>query len=131
MSVRATISRMEPVITLKSIRFHGRNYKEGDYLNRRIVRMPHSKLTRLIREGVCILAKDLDSETLEKYGWFYNPTAPRMKLSRISKIPKESVKTVKKLINVGKELYNIEINGKIVNDTPLTRTEALELAKKY
>jgi hypothetical protein len=72
MTRRSLISRREPIITLDSLRYRGRSYKEGDHLDRRRVRMPHSKLVMLIQGGICILAKDLDTKKLNDYGYVYD-----------------------------------------------------------
>lgn len=74
MTRRPLISRREPVITLEPLRYRGRNYKEGDHMDRRRVRMPHSKLVSLIKKGICILAKDLDTDKLNNYGYVYDNT---------------------------------------------------------
>ncbi len=121
MSVRSSISRREPVISLKAFRYRGRNYKEGSYLDRRRCHMPNGKLKRLIREGACILAKDLDSEKLRKYGYTYNNEAPRLKL-KIGNSPNEIT-----MEHVGAGWYDVMLNGKTKNEKKLRKTDALEL----
>lgn len=81
---RLSISRREPVITLEKTRIRGRNYEEGAYIDRRRTRMRNAHLARLIREGVCILARDMDKKELAAIGWVYDQTSPRMKLLKLS-----------------------------------------------
>jgi hypothetical protein len=101
MARRRTISRREPVITLGPLKYRGRRYKEGDHLDRRRVRMPHSKLVRLILGGVCILAKDLDTNKLNEYGYVYDTslryrlTAYKGKKNDEKKVPETMVPEVK------------------------------------
>lgn len=137
---RSTISRREPVIALDSFRYRGRNYKEGGYLDRRRCRMPHSKLIRLIREGVCILAKDVSPEKLAEYGFTYTPKSPRLKLTRI---PSKSIQELndlkmKEFFNedaspeptlkhTGGGWYDVMVNGEALNDKSLRKDDAIAL----
>jgi hypothetical protein len=82
---RPSISRREPVIALRRFRFKGRDYKEGSPLDRRRCRMPHSKLIKMIRDGACVLAKDMNPEKLAEYGFIYNTKNPRLKLTKLSR----------------------------------------------
>jgi hypothetical protein len=118
---RSMISRMEPVIILKDKRYRGRNYKVGSHLDRRRVQMSHSKLVRLIKAGVCILAQDLDTKTLASYGWKYDSLAPRLKLVPIEKVIKKKApkKKVKKEVVKEKALpwaLTTDTVGEITNE---------------
>lgn len=97
---RRTISRREPVIALKSFRHLGRNYEEGMLIDRRKVRMKHTKLNRFINSGICILAKNLDKHKLEGYGYVYN-NALRYRLKSIKDKPgvKSGLKPEEKLVD--------------------------------
>lgn len=130
---RSTISRREPVIALETFRYRGRDYKEGDYLDRRRCRMPHSKLLRLLRKGVCILAKNMNPEKLAKYGFMYCPESPRLKLNRIStedpagddSSPEPTLK------HIGGGWYDVMINDKPVNDKGLRKDDAITFRDNY
>ena len=144
-TARSTISRREPVIALKSFRYRGRNYKEGGNLDRRRCRMPHTKLVRLIREGACILARDMDPERLAEYGFIYSPKNPRLKLNPIPKEPKEPPvnngegdnideddnSNVPTLKHTGGGWYDIMINGKQINETGLRKDDAQSFIDNY
>jgi hypothetical protein len=106
---RTKISRREPVITLGNLRFRGRNYKEGDYMDRRRCRMSHSKLISLLRSGVCVLAKDLKPADLKKYGYVYDANDPRTKMKKIEPSKDsltDEVEYIKKTKQRKKPLYN-------------------------
>lgn len=136
MSVRATISRREPVIALKQFRFIGRDYKEGAPLDRRRCRMPHSKLLRLIRTGFCILAKNMKPEELLKYGFIYNEKAPRAKLTRPSRVEMNQLLIDASfhedgeepvLKHVGGGWWNVLVNDKSINKNVLRKEAAIKL----
>jgi len=143
MSNRPSISRREPVIALESFRYRGRNYKEGSFLDRRRTRMPNSRLRRFLRDGLCVLAKDVDKAQLIKYGWVYDTRAPRNKLIKITE--KDTVaKKNQVLIDAfdndenddspeptmkhnGGGWYDVMIDGKEVNEIGLRKDDALAL----
>jgi len=143
MSGRPSISRREPVIALKSFRYRGRNYKEGAFLDRRRTRMPNSRLRRFLRDGLCVLAKDVNKTQLLEYGWTYDAKAPRNKLVKIAE---EAILTQKNqalidtfgndedddppepsMKNNGGGWYDVMIDGKEVNKTGLRKDDALAL----
>lgn len=76
-------SRREPVIALDDFRYRGRPYQEGSYLDRRRCRMPQSKLNRMLRAKKVVMARDLTSDQLKKYGWVYDLKSLRTKLQKI------------------------------------------------
>jgi len=143
MSNRPSISRREPVIALESFRYRGRNYKEGSFLDRRRTRMPNSRLRRFLRDGLCVLAKDVDKAQRIKYGWVYDTRAPRNKLIKITE--KDTVaKKNQVLIDAfdndenddspeptmkhnGGGWYDVMIDGKEVNEIGLRKDDALAL----
>jgi len=142
MNGRSTISRREPVIALESFRYRGRNYKEGGHLDRRRCRMPHSKLVRLLRNGVCILAKNLDPEKLAEYGFKYNPRQPRLKLTALtgtklaqSKIDllfgKEKVSSGPELVHIGGGWFNVSLEDKVLNENSLRKEDAETFISDY
>jgi hypothetical protein len=150
---RRTISRREPVITLGPLRYRGRIYKEGDHLDRRRVRMPRSKLARLIQGGVCILAKDLDKDKLEKYGYTYDSTLryhlttckPKAKqagtkvITELKKLTKtitavkvdgEQIGFIEKIDE--SKLVNVKVGGDVISETPMKINDAIKmLVERY
>ncbi len=123
MTSRSLISRREPVITLETLRYRGRNYKEGDHLDRRRTRMPHSKLVRLIREGVCSLAKDLSEEKLKEYGYKYDPTL-RYHLTGYVEIEEETSEEEETTEETTEETVEETTEEETVEETP--KEEAVE-----
>lgn len=146
-SLRKTISRREPIISLTDFRYRGRNYKEGAYLDRRRTRMPNSKLVRLIREGVLVLAKDLSEEQLLKYGWIYNERIARLKLTKaVVNIAKQNQAEINKffkeeneedspieltLKHSGNGWYNVMNGDKKINEQALRKVDAQILIDNY
>jgi len=141
MSVRASISRREPVITLKSFRYRGRNYKEGSFLDRRRTRMPNSRLRKFLRDGLCVLAKDLDKNQLSIYGWVYDNRAPRNKLYRVEAVNLSLQKNQAIIDDFDSDdsaeepimkhnsggWYDVLVNDEIVNKKGLREDDALAL----
>jgi hypothetical protein len=150
MSVRSSISRREPVIALKDFRYRGRNYKEGSFLDRRRTRMPNSKLRRFLRDGICIMAKDVNEMKLIEYGFKYDNRAPRQKLIKLDSLERRnqaimdaldstdpdddtanSDSDVPTLMHVGGGWWDVMVSDKPINKTGLRKDEAVTLQKSY
>ncbi|MCP4393435.1 MAG: hypothetical protein GY804_04090 [Alphaproteobacteria bacterium] len=154
--MRINISRREPLITLKPIRILGRNYKEGAYFDRRRVRYSLAKTLRLIKKGVIKLAREMDPEDLKKYGFIYDERAPRLKLVKIEEtLNSSNQKAINKMVveeatkNIVDEIteedrspeptlkhrsngwYDVMVDGEKLNDSPMRKSEALELISEY
>lgn len=151
MSVRSSVSRREPVIALKAFRYRGRNYKEGSFLDRRRTRMPNSKLRRFLRDGLVIMAKDVDRLKLIEYGFKYDNRAPRQKLIKFDSLESRnqeimdayddntdpdddadnSDSDIPTLMHGGGGWWDVMISGKPVNEKGLRKDEAVALLESY
>ena len=135
------ISRREPLITLEPVRILGRNYKEGAYFDRRRIRYSLAKTLRLIKKGVIKLAREMDPEELKKYGFIYDERSPRLKLVEI-KEEKEPEKVIEEITEEDQTSeptlkyrsngwYDVMVDGENLNDSPMRKSEALELISEY
>lgn len=116
------INRREPLIALKTFKFMRREYNEGDFLDRRRVKMKHRNVIRHIDEGKLALAKELPRNVLARYGYRYDTTIGRYPLHVLSDTPVEEI-VVGEIIE---ELAVEEDDGPIVIEEEFVIEETLE-----